>query len=45
VPEEVGFRSKPEIAREMVTRALDAGVLCDTRGSGRGPPASALVLD
>ena len=28
VPEEVPFRTKPEIAREMVARALDAGVPC-----------------
>jgi SRSO17 transposase len=28
VPEDVGFRTKPEIAREMVARALDAGVPC-----------------
>jgi SRSO17 transposase len=28
IPEEVRFRTKPEIAREMVARALDAGVPC-----------------
>jgi hypothetical protein len=28
VPEDVGFLTKPEIAREMVARALDAGVPC-----------------
>jgi SRSO17 transposase len=28
VPGDVGFRTKPEIAREMVARALDAGVPC-----------------
>src|SRR3712207_773983 len=28
VPEDVPFRTKPEIAREMVARALDAGVPC-----------------
>src|SRR5690349_9463290 len=29
IPDEVPFRTKPEIAREMVARALDAGVPCD----------------
>jgi SRSO17 transposase len=29
VPEDVPFRTKPEIAREMIARALDAGVPCD----------------
>ena len=28
IPDEVPFRTKPEIAREMVARALDAGVPC-----------------
>ncbi len=28
VPEDLPFRTKPEIAREMVARALDAGVPC-----------------
>jgi SRSO17 transposase len=28
VPEDVGFRTKPEIAREMIAHALDAGVPC-----------------
>jgi SRSO17 transposase len=28
VPEDVPFRTKPEIARELVARALDAGVPC-----------------
>jgi SRSO17 transposase len=28
IPEDVPFRTKPEIAREMVARALDAGVPC-----------------
>jgi SRSO17 transposase len=28
VPEDVPFRTKPEIAREMIARALDAGVPC-----------------
>jgi SRSO17 transposase len=29
VPEEVPFRTKPEIAREMIAHALDAGVPCN----------------
>src|SRR3954464_5035402 len=29
IPDEVPFRTKPEIAREMIARALDAGVPCD----------------
>ncbi len=29
IPEDVPFRTKPEIAREMVARALDAGVPCE----------------
>jgi SRSO17 transposase len=29
VPDDVPFRTKPEIARAMVARALDAGVPCD----------------
>src|SRR5919205_1299029 len=29
VPEDVAFRTKPEIARAMIARALDAGVPCD----------------
>src|SRR5919202_1551897 len=29
VPEEVPFRTKPEIARAMIARALDAGAPCD----------------
>ncbi len=29
VPEDVPFRTKPEIARRMVARALDAGVPCE----------------
>jgi SRSO17 transposase len=29
VPEDVPFRTKPELAREMVARARDAGVPCD----------------
>src|SRR5919205_1975719 len=29
VPEDVPFRTKPEIARAMIARALDAGVPCD----------------
>src|SRR5215211_5850612 len=29
IPEHVAFRTKPEIAREMVARALDAGVPCE----------------
>jgi SRSO17 transposase len=29
VPEDVGFLTKPAIAREMLARALDAGVPCD----------------
>lgn len=28
IPEDVPFRTKPEIAREMIARALDAGVPC-----------------
>jgi SRSO17 transposase len=28
IPDEVPFRTKPEIAREMIARALDAGVPC-----------------
>jgi SRSO17 transposase len=28
VPEEIGFATKPTIAREMIARALDAGVPC-----------------
>lgn len=28
IPEEVAFQTKPELARRMVLRALDAGVLC-----------------
>jgi SRSO17 transposase len=29
IPEDVPFQTKPEIAREMIARALDAGVPCD----------------
>src|SRR5919202_3324080 len=29
VPDDVPFRTKPEIAREMIARALDAGVPCE----------------
>jgi SRSO17 transposase len=29
IPDEVPFLTKPEIAREMIARALDAGVPCD----------------